>query len=80
MRINLGVEAGSRLKFTAKVNGVVAADTLLMNAGAMTWEFPVTGLKVSGGFGTELGFLLIEFFGLGNQFPLVHHKHFCRYC
>ncbi|MCK5131994.1 MAG: hypothetical protein KAR40_07570, partial [Candidatus Sabulitectum sp.] len=47
MRINLSVENGSRLLFTATVNGEVMADTIT-SAGLLLWEFPVTHLKNSG--------------------------------
>ncbi len=48
VRINLGVDTGSRLRFTATINGAVMADTIMDAAGILTWEFPVTGLKSSG--------------------------------
>ena len=47
MRINLSVKNGSRLLFTARVNGEVMADTIT-SAGLLLWEFPVTHLKNSG--------------------------------
>ncbi|MCP4647340.1 MAG: hypothetical protein GY852_06335, partial [bacterium] len=48
IRINMNIQNGSRLRFTATVNGDYMADTLRTSAGSTLWEFPVSGLKSSG--------------------------------
>ncbi|MCK5787297.1 MAG: hypothetical protein KAH54_12165, partial [Candidatus Sabulitectum sp.] len=48
IRINLDIETGSKLLFTATVNGAVMGDTTRIGTGSLLWEFPVTGLKNSG--------------------------------
>ncbi len=48
IRVNLTVHAGSKLLFTATVNGAVMADTIVALSEVLFWDFPVTGLKNSG--------------------------------
>jgi hypothetical protein len=48
VRLHFVVSSGSNISAVVKVNGAVAADTLIAYQGSVFWEFPVSSFKTSG--------------------------------